>query len=152
MAALKIRPSTKLVTINYAFALLLTAGIAWLGWSSSFRTNWWMLAFAVPALLIVLAASRHLRAVFTTLELVGDRLKFESGMLAKTSRSVPLSKVQDVTVSQTFGQRLLGIGDLTIETAGETGRLHMPEINSPREVAEKILDRVAEQNPNRKIS
>jgi uncharacterized membrane protein YdbT with pleckstrin-like domain len=51
-----------------------------------------------------------------------------------------LHKVQDVTVHQTLGQRLLGLGDLTIETAGETSRLTIREISSPREVAERILD------------
>ncbi|MBL8228923.1 MAG: PH domain-containing protein [Bryobacterales bacterium] len=147
-----IRPSTTLVVVTYISAVLLTAVIAYIGFSAKLKSNLWMVAFAAPAFLMALAASKHMRAAFTTMELAGDRLKFESGMLSKTSRSVPLSKVQDVTVSQTIGQRILGLGDLTIETAGETGRLRMIEINSPRVVAEKILDRVAELNPNRKTS
>lgn len=149
---MKVRPSTTLVVITYISAVLLTAVIAYIGFSSKLKSDAWMVAFLIPAIMMLAAASKHMRAAFTTMELAGDRLKFESGMLSKTSRSVPLSKVQDVSVSQTVGQRLLGLGDLTIETAGESGRLKMQEINSPRVVAEKILDRVAELNPNRKTS
>jgi uncharacterized membrane protein YdbT with pleckstrin-like domain len=149
---MKVRPSTTLIVVTYIIAVLLTAVIAYLGFSSKLKSDAWMIAFLVPAVMMLAAAWKHMRAAFTIMELAGDRLKFESGMLSKTTRSVPLSKVQDITVSQTISQRLLGLGDLTIETAGETGRLIMQEISSPRVVAEKILDRVAEMNPNRKTS
>jgi uncharacterized membrane protein YdbT with pleckstrin-like domain len=149
---MKVRPSTTLIVVTYVLAVLLTAVIAYLGFSSNLKSDAWMIAFAVPAVMMFAAAWKHMRAAFTIMELAGDRLKFESGMLSKNARSIPLSKVQDITVSQTISQRLLGLGDLTIETAGESGRLVMQEIRSPRVIAEKILDRVAEMNPNRKTS
>jgi hypothetical protein len=48
--------------------------------------------------------------------------------------------VQDVTVRQSVAQRIYGIGDLTIETAGETSRLTFPNIDSPQQVADQIID------------
>jgi hypothetical protein len=51
-----------------------------------------------------------------------------------------LAKIQDVRVDQTVGQRILNLGNLTLETAGETGSLTMPNIDSPRQVADRILN------------
>lgn len=102
----------------------------------------WLLCMAVPLVMVISALQRIVLSRYTTMEIAGDRLHYESGMFARSSRSVPLHKVQDVTVTQTLTQRLLGIGDLSIETAGETSRITIKEINSPRETADDILSRV----------
>jgi putative membrane protein len=138
MIEMRIRPSTTLIIVTYISALALAALILYCGMGLS--NNFWMAAFVVPAWMLASAGLKHIRSNFTTIEIGGDRLKFEDGMFSKLTRSVPLHKVQDVTVHQTLGQRLLGLGDLTIETAGETSRLTIREISSPREVAERILD------------
>jgi len=48
--------------------------------------------------------------------------------------------VQDVRVDQSLGQRLLQIGNLSIETAGEASRLTMENIDNPQQVADEIID------------
>jgi hypothetical protein len=35
---------------------------------------------------------------------------------------------------------MIGTGDLSLETAGETSRIVMPSIDRPKEVAEHILE------------
>ncbi|MBV6431701.1 MAG: hypothetical protein IANPNBLG_01833 [Bryobacteraceae bacterium] len=141
MPDLRIRPSATLVIATYILALAFAGGIAWLGKDAHSKV--WMIAFLVPGFMLLSAASRHLRTRFTILEVVGDRLKYETGMFGKTTRSIPLHKVQDVTVRQSFWQRLMGLGDLSIETAGETSRLTIQEIRGPRSVAGQLLDKVA---------
>lgn len=138
------------VYFTYVIAVVLAAAILYAGYRTKPESKVWLVALAVPAIIMLLAVSNHMRINTTTLEFAGDRLKFQSGVLSKTSRSVPLAKVQDVTVSQSLGQRILGLGDLTIETAGEAGRMQIKEIGSPKVVSEQILDRVAEFHPNRK--
>ena len=76
----------------------------------------------------------------TSLDVDGERLRYEAGLFSKTSRIMELSKVQDVRFDQTFGQRIIGTGDLSLETAGETSRIVMPSIDRPKEVAEHILE------------
>ncbi|MDX1980879.1 MAG: PH domain-containing protein [Bryobacteraceae bacterium] len=147
MADIQVRPSTTLIKVRYALAILVAAVIGY--YSYTLKNRYLLAGLAVPALLIVSAAGRHVRTRFVTLEVVGDRLKLEEGMASKTSRSVPLAKVQDITVSQSAGQRLLGVGDISIVTAGDTGRLTVNDVSAPRAVAEKILDRVAAANPQR---
>jgi len=41
-------------------------------------------------------------------------------------------------VHQRAGQRMFGVGDLSIETAGEASRLTIPEIDRPQQIADYI--------------
>jgi uncharacterized membrane protein YdbT with pleckstrin-like domain len=61
-------------------------------------------------------------------------------LIARTTRNILLTKIQDVTVSASILQRLLGFGDVVIDNASEVGGttvLH--NINSPRHYADLIL-------------
>src|SRR5437870_13292379 len=82
------------------------------------------------ALLLLWPVSRHWQQRFTKMTMVGDKLRYETGMLSKATRTIRLSKVQDVTVRQSLGQRMAGVGDLSIETAGESSRLTFPNIDN----------------------
>ncbi|MBL8173788.1 MAG: PH domain-containing protein [Bryobacterales bacterium] len=148
MAEINIRPSSMLMNAKYALAAILAGVVVYL-WQA--RDQVYFLALlAVPLYLALTATAQLVRNRFVKMQISGDRLKYEAGMASKTSRSIPLHKVQDVTVKQTFGQRILGLGDLSIETAGETSRLTIEQIASPRVVAEQILDIVARLNENKK--
>ena len=74
------------------------------------------------------------------LEIFGDRLRYESGFLAKTTRTMELAKVQDVRVDQTLGQRMIRVGDLSFETAGGSSRIVIRSIDNPQMAADHILE------------
>ncbi len=143
-ADMKVHPSTTLIKARYALALVLIGAVLY--YWHTLKKPALLGGLIVPAILIVSAVGRHLKIRFTTLELIGDRLKMDSGMASKTSRSVPLTKVQDITVSQSLGQRIMGVGDITVVTAGDAGSLTMQDVSEPRAVAEKILDRVGNRS------
>jgi uncharacterized membrane protein YdbT with pleckstrin-like domain len=65
--------------------------------------------------------------------------------LSKTVRTIQLTKVQDVRVDQSLWQRIFRLGDISIETAGETSRLTITNVDQPREVADEISE--AAQGP-----
>jgi uncharacterized membrane protein YdbT with pleckstrin-like domain len=94
----------------------------------------------VPALLFLIPIRAHLRQGFTKLTLSGDKLRYECGIFSKTMRTIPVSKIQDVRADQTFTQRLVNVGNLTIETAGEAGALTMADIDNPQAVVDIIID------------
>jgi hypothetical protein len=50
-----------------------------------------------------------------------------------------LTKIEDVRVDQSFGQRLLGIGNLAVQATGDAAPLRMDNIDNARAVADKIL-------------
>lgn len=138
---MKVRQSLKGVNIAYVLDLVLAAAIAayWLGASDPPQVPLWVPMLA-PAVLLLLTAIRHMRRRTTSLDVQGDRLRYEAGVFSKTSRIMELAKVQDVRFDQTFGQRIINTGDLSLETAGETSRIVMPSIDRPKEVAEHILE------------
>jgi len=134
-----IRPSIKLIKLTYWLAILLAALVlAYSYVDSAPRGIVWLLL--LPALVVVAAAAAHVSRRFTRLTVTGDRLRYESGILGKSTRTMELAKVQDVRVDQSLGQRMLKLGNLSIETAGETSRMTIGNIDRPNEVAERILE------------
>ena len=134
-----IRPSVKLIKLTYWLAILLAALVlAYSYVDSAPRGIVWLLL--LPALVFVAAAVAHVSRLFTKLTVTGDRLRYESGILGKSTRTMELAKVQDVRVDQSLGQRMLNLGNLSIETAGETSRMTIGNIDRPNEVAERILE------------
>jgi len=102
------------------------------------RVTPWVLI--VPALPFFFPVRGLVRRHFTRVTLAGGKLRYESGVFSKTTRTIPISKVQDVRAEQTFTQRLFGIGDVMVETAGEAGALGIANIDNPQRVVEAILD------------
>jgi membrane protein YdbS with pleckstrin-like domain len=141
MEELIIRPTTKFIKIGYLVVILLVIAAAVAETQIELPKE--LPPWAIPgalALLLLWPASRHFRRRFTKMTMVGDKLRYETGALSKATRTIQLSKVQDVTVRQSFGQRLGGVGDLSIETAGESSRLTFPSIDRPQVIADKIID------------
>lgn len=61
------------------------------------------------------ALARYLRFRY---ELAGDTLTVESGVFSRQSREIPLGRVQNVDVTQSALNRLLGLAVVDFETAG----------------------------------
>jgi uncharacterized membrane protein YdbT with pleckstrin-like domain len=136
-----IRPSTKLLTIPYATAVVIAVGILVLHESASVKWQpyvYWLLV--LPCVIALRTVGVNIQRRFTTLVVESPRLRYETGVLSRSTRNLELRKVQDVRSDQTLFQRILGIGDLSIETAGETSRLTIPNIDHPQRVAETILE------------
>jgi len=141
MQPMQVRQSLKGVKIAYGLIAVLAAAITvyWLGAANPPDVPLWAPLLA-PIALLLLTGIRHLRRRTTTLDVQGDRLRYESGLFSKSSRIMEMVKVQDVRFDQTLGQRIINTGDLSLETAGETSRIVMRSIDRPREVAETLLE------------
>jgi uncharacterized membrane protein YdbT with pleckstrin-like domain len=133
----QIHPTLKFIRLGYiaVAAAVIAAAVAWRVWLPEYA---WLPA--VPLVLLLWPAQRHVRRGFTKMSITGDKLRYESGFLSKSTRTIQLTKVQDVRVDQTLGQRMFGVGDLSIETAGETSRLTVANIDGPQEVADAIIE------------
>ncbi|MEW6473745.1 MAG: PH domain-containing protein [Actinomycetota bacterium] len=85
---------------------------------------------------------RLLRWQTTHFVVTSERLVFRSGILAKQSRDIPLEKVNDIASNQSFFERLLGAGDLLIESAGERGLQRFTDIPRPNAVQQEIYRQI----------
>jgi membrane protein YdbS with pleckstrin-like domain len=91
----------------------------------------WFVSF-VPS---IISHIRHIHTVFT---LTTIKVEISQGLFSKTTRNIPLRHIQDVFVSETFRERLLGIGDIIIDTAADSN-LTMNDVSDPRKYADQIL-------------
>jgi len=144
----QLRASLKFVKLGYVVSLLLAVGIAVYLFSIHNEDERMWALLALPALVALFAAIRHIQRRLITLTITGDRLRYEAGLLSKTTRTMELAKIQDVRVDQTLGQRLLNIGDLSLETAGETSRIVIESIDRPQAAADHILELSRARHPN----
>ena len=143
-----IHPTRKWVKYQYTlvFFIFCFAVFAWVNYGQN--TPAWLLL--IPAALFLWPMLGGMQRRFTKITVSGDKLRYETGILSRTSRTIQLSKVQDVRVDQTVLQRLVNIGTLSFETAGETSRLTMPDVDEPHAVSEAIVDAAQQHQPRRK--
>lgn len=80
----------------WIFALLLIAGLTW-------------------------SAVHWLRWRLTTFVLTDRRIVSEGGVLSRYSESITLDRIQNTMLRRPLGDRLIGAGDIEIESAGRDG-------------------------------
>ena len=133
-----IRPSMKTVWAAYALAIAVIIAGMWLYFQYADDKPRWLLA--IPFIVLLPPLKMHLTRRLVSLRFQDDHLILETGFLSRTRRTVDTAKIQDVTVQQTLGQRLLGVGDLFLESAGESGRMSIANLDRPREIADAIIN------------
>ena len=99
---------------------------------------------------VVWLAIRWARWVTTNFVVTSDRLIYRIGVLSKSGIEIPLDRVNTIFFNQSIFERLLGSGDLIIESAGERGQQHFTDIRKPSLVQNVIYQQI-EDNENRKF-
>jgi uncharacterized membrane protein YdbT with pleckstrin-like domain len=78
--------------------------------------DWWVISIVLVLLVAVRTTLvRHSRR-FTVTNL---RISVRHGFVARTEQTAAIARIQNVTTRQTIVQRMLGIGDVEFDTAGE---------------------------------
>ena len=132
-----IHPSMKTVWAAYVVAVVFVLAGIWAYFE--YEPNWPVWAPAGLLILLAPPVKMHLRRRMVTLRIHDDHLTLETGFLSRTRRTVDMAKIQDVTVRQTLGQRILGVGNLMLESAGESGAMAIANLDRPRQIADEIL-------------
>ena len=135
-----IRPTTKFIKAGFVLVLLLiiAAFVAHAKLLEDQPASRWLPL--VAALFLLWPIERLIRRQAVKLTISGDKLRYEAGFFSTSTRIIQLPKVQDVRVNQSLWQRILGVGDLAIETAGESSRLVVSNIDRPHVLAEQIIE------------
>jgi uncharacterized membrane protein YdbT with pleckstrin-like domain len=92
-------------------------------------------------LLVVTAAwlvIRYFKWLTTDFVITSNRLIFRQGLIAKHGIEIPLERVNNVNFSQGVFERMLGAGDLLIESGGEDGQQRFTDIRRPAQVQNLI--------------
>ncbi|MGA2877356.1 MAG: PH domain-containing protein [Bryobacteraceae bacterium] len=143
MTEIVIRPSMKFIKAGYVCALLVVCAAVFVHYKylvDQYPNQRYPWVPIISLIVLLWPIKRHLQRQTVKLTIAGDKLRYETGMASKSMRIIQLPKVQDVRVLQSFGQRIFGVGDISIETAGENSRLVVENLDRPRELAEQITD------------
>ncbi|MFT3853269.1 MAG: PH domain-containing protein [Ilumatobacteraceae bacterium] len=91
---------------------------------------------------IVLSAcwlvSRYMKWISTNFVITSNRIIFRQGIVSKSGVEIPLDRVNNVNFHQTILERVLGAGDLLIESGGEDGQSRFTDIRHPDRVQNLI--------------
>jgi uncharacterized membrane protein YdbT with pleckstrin-like domain len=105
------------------------------------------LALGALALIVVSTWSvvPLLRWRATSYELTNRRLRLRTGVLTRTGRDFPLSRISDVSFAQGLLDRVLGCGRLVVESPGEHGQLVLTEIPQVQLVQSTLFQLVGDE-------
>jgi uncharacterized membrane protein YdbT with pleckstrin-like domain len=125
------------IKLGYALAALLAIGVVFLLAQVGAPA---LLSIPIALALLLIPAYYHLRRNMVRYTLTDSKIEIDTGLIARTTRNIPLSKIQDVTVSASIPQRILGFGDLIVDNASDTGGITvLHNISNPRHYADLLL-------------
>ena len=117
-------------------------------WSAGAPDLLVLLLAGVTVAALVWFAGRYLRWMTTNFVVTSDRLIYRHGVVAKRGIEIPLERVNTVFFNQSIWERLIGAGDLVIESGGERGSQAFTDIPRPSEVQNEIYRQI-EDNVSR---
>lgn len=133
--------SPTLVFVKAGYVLAAVGALIFVGLASALFSGVasWILV-ALGLLLFLIPAFYHIKQRLIRYTLTENKIEIDSGLIARTTRNIPLRRIQDVTVQTTILQRLVGFGDLSIDNASEQGgTIILKNINSPQKYADALL-------------
>lgn len=92
---------------------------------------------------------RYMKWATTNFVVTNDRVIFRHGVIAKSGIEIPLDRVNNVIFEQGLFERMIGAGDLVIESGGETGQQHFTDVRSPDRVQKLIHAQKSEKDRRR---
>jgi len=99
--------------LGYAWAAL---AVVWALWLLTKFMSWWFTHFVVTS----------------------DRVIYRHGVLAKHGVEIPLERIMNINFSQRIFERIIGAGDLQIDSAGAEGQSYFSNVRHPDGVQQEI--------------
>src|SRR4051812_31784801 len=109
----------------------------------------WAVIILAAVILIWGSLIPYLRWRTTIYVMTTDRLITRSGILSRSGRDIPLSRVNDVSFSHNVFERMLRCGTVTVESAGERGQLVMTDVPKVEFVQRELYRLVDEHTRQR---
>jgi len=133
--------------------------------------HWWYLSGPVTAVVVVLAGTiaalakgvpsagvlaltallvlslfwllaRYTKWHTNNFVLTNERIIHRVGVIAKRGREIPLDHINDISCLQAPFERIIGAGDLVIESAGEHGQQRIEDLPKPAKVQNEIYRQI----------
>jgi len=101
--------------------------------------DWLNIPMAVLVLgVLVWFVTRYVQWMTTELILTSDRLIWRVGVISKQGIEIPLERINTILFHQRILERMIGVGDLTVESASETGAQVFENMRNPSAIQNEI--------------
>jgi uncharacterized membrane protein YdbT with pleckstrin-like domain len=147
--ALDLRPHWWYFSRNILTGIpLLIVVVLILGWDSGGfvhdTANWLVVALLVAwAGWLVL---KYLQWTMTYFVVTDRRVIYRTGVLSKKGVEIPLERINNINFHQRIIDRIIGAGDLDIESAGRDGQSHFDFVRHPDGVQHEIYRQMEKRN------
>lgn len=94
--------------------------------------------------------TRFVRWISTYFVLTSDRVMSREGVFAKRGIEIPLERINTVFFKQGIFERMLGLGDIEIESASKEGAQLFDDVRRPSDIQKEVYIQM-ERNENRKV-
>jgi uncharacterized membrane protein YdbT with pleckstrin-like domain len=103
-------------TRKWLFILWAIVAVAWAGW----------------------LAVKYMEWNFTHFVVTDDRVIYRTGVVAKRGVEIPMERINNINFHQGIWERIIGAGDLDIESAGKDGQSHFDDVWHPDGVQQEL--------------
>src|SRR6478735_3821846 len=119
------------------------------------KPHWWFFWKYIVAIGILVYAGfvveKYFAWTYTHFVLTDRRVISRSGIVSKRGTEIPLDRINNIDFHQRIWERVIGAGDLDIESAGKDGQSHFENVRHPDMVQQEIY-RQMEVNARRQAS
>ncbi|HEY8641555.1 MAG TPA: PH domain-containing protein [Candidatus Dormibacteraeota bacterium] len=120
-----------LVVLALLLDLLLKNGL-----SSDLKLIVTLLAFAVLGIWAIVTWVRWSATAFTVTD---QRVILDSGVFSRSSKVIPIDRVQDVSTRRSVAGRILGYGTVEIDAAGAAGAERLDHVPAPESFRDQVF-------------
>jgi membrane protein YdbS with pleckstrin-like domain len=125
------RPHWKLLFVPIGWFLLLSIGLALILKWFNLGSIGWLVLIVYIGLAIWLVVQPVLTWWTSVYVLTTERLMTRRGLISKSGIEIPLENITNVNFSQSMIERMIGAGDLLVESAGTSGQSKFKDIPHP---------------------
>jgi len=104
-----------------------------------------------PLVFAGFVVEKYLVWTYTHFVLTDRRVISRSGIISKRGTEIPLERINNIDFHQNILLRMIGAGDLDIESAGKDGQSHFDNVRHPDMVQQEVY-RQMEANARRQAS
>ena len=105
----------------------------------------WIIGIALIAWAVWLGL-KYLQWRMTYFVVTSRRVIYRSGVVAKRGVEIPLERINNINFHQRLIDRVIGAGDLDIESAGKDGQSHFDFIRHPDGVQHEVYRQMESRN------
>lgn len=128
-------PAGALLALAVIFGLAALINDTWWGWFRALVGLWVLGSLGWFGI-------RYLTWTTTNFVVTNERVISRTGVVSKKGIEIPLDRINTVFFNQSIFERVMGAGDLGIESAGEGGRQTFTDIRRPNLVQNEIYRQV----------